>query len=350
MHWSLFADDTSGVLEERVVVRRRATVLVGAISLALACTLFARPGAAQELPEAIAWTYRAPPECPSAEIFQREFEARTQRAELVTGIANATRSFVVTLSSEPGRTVGRIEIHGPTTAVSKRVVAGHTCASVVSALALVAALAVDPLAAEAPSPVEPVAPRPLPVKTPDNRRASTSHTVVASGLEGGTALGLFPNPAPSVSTFVEARRERGSALSPSARLSLSASVSSPVSVSPGSASFRWMAAALDGCPLQLRLAKGWRATPCAFVRLGVLAGSGRGVATPEAESRRWIALGGSARLDWNFLGAFFAEAHGRLEAPLARDTFVFVLPERVVVHAVPAVLGSFELGVGVQWP
>ncbi|HXK20303.1 MAG TPA: hypothetical protein VNG33_20980, partial [Polyangiaceae bacterium] len=189
-----------------------------------------------------------------------------------------------------------------------------------------------------------------PVKTPDSGRTSPSRTVIASGLGGGAVIGLFPKPAPSVSTFVEARRERGSALSPSARLSLSASMSSSVPVSPGFASFRWMAAALDACPFELHLAKGWRATPCAFVELGVLAGSGGGVATPEAESRRWIALGGSARLNWDFLGAFFAEAHGRLEAPLARDTFVFALPERVVVHAVPAVLGSFELGVGVHWP
>ena len=336
-------------------MRRRATILVGAISVSLASSVVARRSLAQaapEAPEAIGWTYRAPPECPTAEVFEREFESRTKRAELVTGVANATRSFVVTLSSEPGRTVGRLEIDGPAGAVSKRVVAGHTCGAVVSALALVAVLAVDPLAAEAepaPRTARPV-PQPLHASTPDNGRVSTSHTVVASGLAGGTVVGLFPDPAPSVSTFFEARRERGSALSPSARLSLSASASSSVSVSRGSASFRWMAATLDGCPFELHWAKGWRATPCAFVQLGVLAGTGHGVATPEAESRRWIALGGGARLNWNFLGAFFAEAHGRLEAPLARDTFVFVLPERVVVHAIPAVLGSFELGVGVHWP
>jgi len=353
---ALFADDRSGVLGERVPVRKRATILVGAISVFTASALFARRSVAQAAPEAIAWTYRAPPECPPAEIFEQEFASRTKRAELVTGLANGTRSFVVTLSSEPGRTVGRIEIDGPAGAVSKRVVAGHTCRGVVSALAFVAALAVDPLAAEAPPSPEPDAPtaqpvpQPLPVKASDKGRMSTSRTVIASGLEGGTLVGLFPNPAPSVSTFVEARRERSSALSPSARLSLSASMSSSVSVSPGSASFRWMAAALDGCPFELRLARGWRATPCAFAEAGILAGSGAGVATPEAESRRWFALGGAARLSWNFFGAFFAEAHGRIEAPLARDTFVFVLPERVVVHAVPAVLGSFELGLGVHWP
>ncbi|HXK17624.1 MAG TPA: hypothetical protein VNG33_07470, partial [Polyangiaceae bacterium] len=89
-----------------------------------ATSLFARRSTAQEVPEAIAWTYSAPPECPPAEIFEREFAARTKRAELVTGFDNAARSFVVTLSSEPGRTVGRLEIDGPAGAVSKRVVAG----------------------------------------------------------------------------------------------------------------------------------------------------------------------------------------------------------------------------------
>jgi hypothetical protein len=90
--------------------------------------------------------------------------------------------------------------------------------------------------------------------------------------------------------------------------------------------------------------------PCVFFELGTLAGSGAGVTLPAVESRRWIALGGSTKVSWIFVGSFFLEAHGRLEAPLARDTFVLATPERVVVHAVPAVVGSLELGAGVRWP
>jgi len=85
------------------------------------------------------------------------------------------------------------------------------------------------------------------------------------------------------------------------------------------------------------------------MEVGVLVGSGAGVLTPEVERRRWVALGGSGRLNWS-IGSFFVEALGRVEAPLARDTFVLTVPERVVVHAVPAVLGSFGLGAGVRWP
>jgi hypothetical protein len=350
-----------GNLEERVAVPRPAITLVGAISLSAASTFFTRMGAAEATSEPIAWTYRAPPDCPSAEVFERQFRARTTRAELVAGVAEASRSFLITLSSEPGRAVGRIEIDGPADAVATREVAGQTCAGVVSALALIAALAVDPLATESAAaassqpdaPAAQVAPKPSPVAAPDQGkhtgRTPRPHTVVAAGLDGNVVMGLFPKPAPSVSLFGEAHLERGSLLSPSARLSLSGAVSSSVAAPPGSAKFRWLAAALDGCPFDLRLFRGLHATPCAFMEVGVLEGSGSGVLTPEVESRRWLALGGSGRLNWLF-GRFFVEAQGRLEAPLSRDTFVLTVPGRVVVHAIPAILGSFGLGAGVRWP
>jgi hypothetical protein len=343
----------------------RLATLVGAISLSAASTLFARQSAAETRPEPIDWTYRAPPDCPPAATFEREFRARTTRAELVAGAADASRSFLVTLSSEPGRAVGRIEIDGPGGVVATREVAGQTCGGVVSALALVAALAVDPLAAESPAAESPaaasqpsvraaqVAPRPSPGAAPDEGehvgRSSLSRAVVAAGLDGGVVMGLFPQPAPSVSIFGEARLERGSPLSPSLRLSSSGAVSSTAAAPPGSARFRWLAAALDGCPFDFRLLRVLHATPCAFMEVGVLQGSGARVSMPEDESRRWVALGGSGRLNL-FIGSFFIEAQGRLDAPLARDTFVLTVPERVVVHTVPAVLGSFGLGVGMRWP
>jgi hypothetical protein len=332
-------------------VPRIATSL-GALCLGVASMLAPRSSVAETSPEPIAWTYRAPPDCPPAEAFERDFRYRTRRAELIAG--DAPRSFSVTLSNEPGRNVGRIEIRGPGGAVSTREVAGQTCQGVVSALALIAALAVDPLAAEAPPPpVRPVeAPSPSPVPASDEgaRAGGAPRTFVAAGVNGGAVVGLFPKAAPRVSLFLEARLERSSPLAPSARLSLSGAASSSVDAPPGSATFRLLAAALDACPLEVRFAPALRATPCAFVELGVLTGSGAGVDLPDVKSRRWVALGGSARLTWILLGSLFLEAHGRLEAPLARDTFVLAAPERVVVHTVPAVLGSAELGVGVRWP
>src|SRR5882724_9000230 len=217
-----------GDLEERVEVPRLATTKVCAIALSVATTCFARPSAADARPEPIDWTYSAPPECPPAAGFEREFRARTTRAELVTGAADASRSFAVTLSSESGRAVGRIKIDGPAGATATRVIAGQTCSGVVSALALVAALAVDPLAGQpapvAPQPARPAA-RPAPVTAPNEGahagRKSLPHTVVAAGLDADVMLGLFPKPAPSASIFGEVRLERGSLLAPSARLSLS---------------------------------------------------------------------------------------------------------------------------------
>jgi len=337
-----FTDDIRVDLEQPVAVPRLATTL-GALCLA-ALELVARSSVAQTTPEPIAWTYRAPPDCPSAETFEHDFRDRTRRAELVAGDA----------PNGPGRAVGRIEIQGPAGALATRVVAGQTCRGVVSALALIAALAVDPLAAES-SELAARASESVPTPSPvlpsdeDTGAAQRRRTVVAAGVDGGAVVGLFPKPSPRVSLFAEARFERW-ALAPSARLSLSAAASSSVAASLGSATFRWWAAALDGCPFEVRFTRALRATPCAFFEVGTLAGSGGGVALPAVESRRWIALGGSTKVSWVFVGSFFLEAHGRLEAPLVRDTFVLAAPERVVVHAVPAVVGSVELGAGVRWP
>ncbi len=335
---------------------RLATTLVGAFFFAATSCFFARRSVAETRPEPIAWTYHAPPDCPPAETFEAKFRARTRRAELVAGVADVSRSFLVTLSSEPGRAVGRIEIQGPAGAVSTREVVGQTCQGVVSALALIAALAIDPLAADSSQPTARPgdAPSPSPVTASDEGAHAgatpTERMFVAAGVDGGAVIGLFPKAAPRVSLFAEALLERNSLLAPSARLSLSAAASSSVPAPPGSATFRWLAAALDACPLEVRFVPALRATPCAFMELGVLTGSGAGVDLPAVENRRWFALGGSARVTWGFVGSLFIEAHGRLEAPLARYTFVLAAPERVVVHAVPAILGSAELGVGVRWP
>jgi len=337
-------------------VPRHATTLLGASLVAVTSSLFARRSAAQTRPEPIAWTYQAPPDCPPAETFGAKFRARTTRAELVAGVADTSRAFLITVSTEPGRAVGRIKIDGPAGAASTREVAGQTCEGVVSALALIAALAVDPLAAD-PSqlPARPVdAPVPSPAPASDDGAhvgaTSAARMVVATGVDGGMVVGLFPKAAPLVSLFADAHLERSSPLAPSARFSLSGAVSSSVAAPPGSATFRWIAGALDACPLEIRLVSALRVTPCAFVELGVLTGSGAGVELPAVEKRRWVALGGSARLAWLLLGSLFVEARGRLEAPLSRDTFVLAAPERVVVHTVPFLLGSAELGLGVRWP
>src|SRR5258706_16207750 len=112
-------------------------------------------------------TYLAPIYFPSAETFEHDLRDRTKRAELIAG--DAPRSFLVTLSNEPGRALGRIEIQGPAGALATRVVAGQTCRGVVSALALIGALAVDPFADSSELGARPSegVPPPSPVPPPD---------------------------------------------------------------------------------------------------------------------------------------------------------------------------------------
>lgn len=313
----------------------------------LAQTSFAQPK-----PEAIGWTYRASPECPSGEAFRREFRARTARADLVDDAPDATRSFAVTLMNEPNRAVGRIEIGERGGVTATREVVGRTCRGVVTALALIAALAVDPMASAGPT--SDVAPRPLEPPPPETRvpvggEAETSGGV-AVGADGGAVFGLFPKPAPRLSVFADVRARRASLFAPSLRLSASAAATSSTAAPPGSATFHWLAAELDACPLLVRLVPSLRAVPCVVAEAGVLTGEGAGVSAPTVENRRWFALGASARLEWILDGSIFLEARGGFEAPLARDTFVLQAPARVVVHAVPAFVGDVGIGVGFRWP
>jgi len=315
--------------------------------MSAAAAFFSRAGSAQTTPEPIGWAYHAPPECPSAAGFQSEFRSRTTRADLVD-TSDTPRSFNVALTNEANGTVGRIEIRQPGGSVATREVTGRTCQGVASALALIAALAVDPNAAASPAPRLPI--EATPAETPPPAFEPTSPWAIAVGIDGGAVVGLFPKPAPRVSLFGEARARRASLFAPSVRLSASGAVGSSVGELPGSATFRWLAASLDACPLRLRLVESLHAMPCVFVEGGILSGRGADVTAPAVESRRWVALGMTARLQWQIAASFFLEAQGRLEAPLARDTFVFEAPERVVVHVVPPVLGGADIGIGVRWP
>ena len=64
----------------------------------------------------------------------------------------AARAFVVTVTAETATIRGLLSITSLGGSVSRREVTGDTCSEVVSALALITALAIDPSATTAPDP------------------------------------------------------------------------------------------------------------------------------------------------------------------------------------------------------
>jgi len=89
----------------------------------------------------ISLVYAADPSCPTRADFMAQVKARTRLADFVTD-ASAEHRFAVSARIESGRAVGRLS--NPSESSTERQVTSESCADVVSALALIAALAIDP--------------------------------------------------------------------------------------------------------------------------------------------------------------------------------------------------------------
>ena len=148
--------------------RARVAVALGCAP-ALALLAWAAPAAADTEPIRI--VFHAPAGCPDEAAFTGQITARTQRARLAAA-GEVARTFSVTISPARGaRARGKLVIDDPRGPSASRAVSG-TCEEVVSALGLVAALAIDPRASTAPKPLSaqpPPAPPPSPPPPPRPR-------------------------------------------------------------------------------------------------------------------------------------------------------------------------------------
>ncbi|MCA9621027.1 MAG: hypothetical protein KC731_18520, partial [Myxococcales bacterium] len=130
----------------------------------------ASPAAADEPRDdrvVVALRYEPHEGCPDADAFRRGVEARTSK---VRWSEEGERRFRVVLTRREGLTHGQLEMSDADRAPSRpREVSDRGCEAVVDALALVAALAVDPMASYAPRPEPPEPPdeNPPPKPSPD---------------------------------------------------------------------------------------------------------------------------------------------------------------------------------------
>jgi hypothetical protein len=326
-------------------VQRR--VLVGLLTgCVFAIPLFRGEARGEDAPEAVFLRYRGAAGCPEAAAFREEFQARTTRAVLSERRERPGRTFTVTLTNEPGRIGGSLELESGAGSRATREVSGQTCAEVVSALSLVAALAVDPEASLSGGAGAAVSPGASPPAVTENRWR------VAAGIGVGVVEGVLPRAAMAPSAFVEvADSDRSPRLvKPAFRFTLTGAAGGATATPRGSAHFLWGAAAVQACPLRLWVAGTLQGYPCGFGEVGFLAGQGSDVAEPDHRTRRWIAIGALLRLQWSPDERFFIDAEGAIRAPLTRDVFVFDLEERTRVHEVPGLGWTLDAGVGVRWP
>jgi hypothetical protein len=285
--------------------------------------------------------------CGSGRTFIKELESRTARLREAREGEHAITLIVETFRTAGG-VRGQLTVRKPDGDLTVREVPGINCAEVESAMALIAALMVDPLAG---SPQQ-ARPHPLPAqpavaadstRAPTLPRASdwslrieprlTVRTAVAPGWTWGEALGAM--------LTRETSRFR-----PSVALSVH-DARATVTKRQGSAELEWTAAELQLCPFGARPGEAYELRACASFQLGRLRGVGFHTVRPAEKSILWTSAGLSLAGRYQVVGPLWIGLEGAFSFPFSRERF-YLEPE-LTLHQVPAWGASFGLGVGLRF-
>jgi hypothetical protein len=336
-------------------------------------------GAAAQTSRSIRVEYEGPAACSDRHAFEEQIRARSAR--IVWGADGATL-VRVHLSGAGAGTVGEVTIVDPSGQKSHRRVEG-ACNDVVSALALIAAVALDPLASTAagasaapsaaassssssaappPPPSASAAPEPPkpepsatsrpaenPPPSPPSEHSSTHVWAWSIGVHAGLTAGVAPPLLVSVPLFVDISRRTESPFAPAFRLRAVRSNSGSGNAGVPNADFTWTLGTLDACPLGLPGSPDarFRLVPCVRFEVGLLEAQGLGVTPTRSSARPWVAGGGAARASLWVVGGLFLEVEGGLVVPLLQDRF-FVEPN-TTLHVTPALVGSGAAGFRVSF-
>lgn len=318
---------------------------------------------AEDRSERIRLEYAGVDTCPSKETFEALVRGRTSRALFVDDDGDG-RVFDVRLTAGTSPK-GRVVVRRGNVFEGTRDVRAETCADVADALALVVALAIDPMAravpvaspppsTPAPSAVEPepVAPSPV-VTTPTVVEMPIAPSKVDARKGGafslGTDVAIVTGAAPTtlvgVSPFVGGQWPIGS-MAASAHLGFVHARTGEVSVPGGAAAFTWNVGQLDGCLTPWPAARA-RLSGCARMQAGVLDASGLQIASPKSESSAWFAVGPGLRAEWSIIGPLFVDARLAMMFHVMADRFYF-LPD-TTAYRVPVLGVDGALGAGVTF-
>lgn len=332
----------------RVVRRSCAAITVG-----LAIAISGSRASAEES-ERIAVSYEAHPLCPNEDAFVGEISARTSKFRRVPP-AEAGRTIHVRLSEEPGHAMTRGELLlAEGDSESTRVVHDENCSVVVSGLALIAALAIDPEAetgpvdplvhSPPPAPPPPVAP-PAPPRdvAPPPLPPRPSRWQLGASLGVAGRAGLVPlTAAVTIAGFVG--RESPSLVHPHARIELSAGAPRTESAGGPAADLQWFGGRVEGCGL---LGRRFRAGPCGLVEVGAVHARGVDVSDAQSTTRVGFATGAGARA-MLMAGHVQAGIGAFVVIPFRRDRFYVDAPRQgtVTVFQSSAVGGQVGADVG----
>ncbi len=366
----------------------RGLPILGAFLLAL----FASRRAVAEGDRPYRLSYDAPASCPREDELRRRIEGATLRARPARlderAIDVATR--VVEIGSA---FTGVLHVRALDGSEMSREVPAPTCSEVVSAVALIAAVVIDPDAASAgaspgatastppnpattpvtgtsPSlattplaaPAGPTTPVALTTPTTGEPRKAVPGRETAGGalawvsaavdFSANAEVGLLGAMAPALSPDfgggVEAASRARSVLAPALRLSVHYALSAQFRTRDGTARFDRIAGRLGACPLRIDGPASLAVRPCVDVEVGDLRASGAETKDPAVVHLLWAALGVGVLGEIEPFRRFSLGVEVGATLPLARDRFYFD-PDGLTAHHVDPVGFRGALFVGAHF-
>lgn len=265
---------------------------------------------------------------------------------------------------------GKLLLREPSGRITGRELAGASCDEVVAALALIAAVMIDPTADPTTGTTTSVTSRDAPPGVSRSSRESTSahrrreprERLARAGKRSapasnavpqatrwsfGVGLGfaledaVVPEVAPGLAAELDAEYAAGGALRPLFALQLTRTLTEDVATNAGTAELTWTAARLLGCPLAWPAEELFALRPCAAFEAGLLDATGTDTSRQATSSAPWFALGAGARIEFRPARRLRLALDGGAVFPLRRDRFYFA--PATAAFEVPAVGASVRL-------
>jgi hypothetical protein len=322
---------------------------------------------AAEVSEEVRFSYREHPSCPSYAAFRQQLLLRSDKVHFAAE-TGGSRTFAIELEQLPNGTFrGKLAIDGG----SPRVLEASECAELVSALGLIAALAIDPQAKTDPLPLPadpPPSPPPPPALLaatppaaparvdPPRPPAAPSPRLWRWGLGGvgGVAFGHVSGAAGGGGVFVELRRNGRQILAPAFRVGAERTAPHTAAGDLASARFTWTHGRVEVCPIAWSPHMRIRVLPCAGMQIGAIEARDSTASSPKTAVRLWLAPVTAARFEGVMVAdRLWLEIEGGAAWIATRDRFAVGPDDAAPGHTVYApgsVAGLASLGLGVHIP
>ena len=292
------------------------------VPLLLACSAVALPAAAQQVPFVMAM--ESTPCRGEAEFTDR----LVHRAPFLryAAIGEAALRYSVTVVATPRGYAGQLSIAEPGGQLTTRSIEGETCAGVVDALALVAAVLAEQQLPP-PAPPTPGPPRESPPSgegPPSPPRTASWSAGFAFSLGISTAAGPRALVGPGADLVLSS--QRGSLWAPSFWVGALSRRSTRISNPEGDAVFEGWALRVVASPLRWPTRGAVGLHPALGLEVGRLAAQGENTFQPDSTTVPWVTPGAWVLGEARWLGPLAVTAEVGVLFPLVRDGFYFDSP------------------------